>query len=104
MAKNVNVFTHGFDNLQGKPSEKQIWLLKKMAEQVEDILTPEERTAVELMGYEEWLKDMDKWEASRLIGRVKQMNVMEEIHRRGQMGLEPKKWHDTGLSGPERHK
>lgn len=64
---------------------------------VMDVLTPEERTSVELMGFDQWLSELDKWEASALIRRIKDQNVVEEIRRQNAAKPQEKKgrWFDT---------
>lgn len=59
-----------------------------------DILTPEERVAVELLGFEEWLDSKDLREASSLIGRIKGDKVAAEASRRPSGDM---KWWRTGI-------
>jgi hypothetical protein len=78
-------------------TDKQLFALGRNLEQLRDILTPEERVNMELMGPQEFLKGLDKWEASRIIGVLKGDSVAQEIRRRSEGG--PKKWFKTGLNG-----
>lgn len=97
-----NHFVYGFDHADSadKPTEKQLWFIKKHAEQVLDILTPMERTNATIMGVEEWLGTLNKSEVSALIGRVKGDVVARDVLRRSDPEAEPPKkprWFQTGF-------
>lgn len=101
-------FIFGFDHAENadKSSDKQKWFFKRHIEAILDILTPEERTNAQIMGMESWLASLNKHEASRIIGRVKDEAVGRDVIRRSQGPQEPppaveppKKWFNTGLNG-----
>lgn len=77
-------------------TEKQKALLGSFGARVFDILTPEERVCAELMDPGEWVDSLSKYEASRLITRVMNNKVVEDV-RQVLHGGAPL-WWDTGIS------
>ena len=96
-------FVYGFDHADSadKPTDKQMWFLKRNHEAILDVLTPMERTNATVMGVEVFLSTLNKSEASALIGRVKGEKVARDTLRRSDPETEEppkKKWFDTGFS------
>jgi hypothetical protein len=52
---------------------------------------------MEMLGFEEWLEDLTKGEASRYISVLKGTDIAREIRRRWEESP-PKRWFHTGLS------
>jgi len=94
------------DWFNSKPAEpdpitvRQRKALLGAAEQVLDILEPQERVNVQIIGYGDWLKTLTKYEASRIIGILKGNSVADDVRRRSQgLSTNPnKKWWATGLN------
>lgn len=90
-------------------TSKQLWFVRKHSIAVLDILEPQERCSVEMMGYEEWSEQLTKAEASGIIGVLKGEAVARDVIRRTEVGASvvaksidrtPKKrWFDTGFGG-----
>ncbi len=94
-------FSNGFESTPTDVTKLQRQFLVQNAEAVMEILTPEERTAAELMGFDDWLKVLDRWEASRLIERIKNESVARDVRRQSGGGPdEPdrksRRWFETG--------
>lgn len=56
--------------------------LRFQQDKVLDLLSDEERVAVELMGAEEWLGVLTKWGASDLISAIKRAETAERVRSR----------------------
>lgn len=63
-------------------TKRQRWRLVKDIEKMLELLTHEERVAVELMGAEEWIDTLSKWDATRLIDTLKGAEVAEAVRDR----------------------
>jgi hypothetical protein len=90
-----------FNNTPAEPevaTVKQRALLVGAAEQVLDILEPQERVNVQIIGYGDWLRTLTKYEASRIIGVLKGNAVADDIRRRSEGEPPSKKWWATGLN------
>jgi hypothetical protein len=93
-------------------TDKQLWFIRKYHEAVLDVLEPEERVSVELMGFQEWMGTLTKAEASGVIGILKGETVAHAVSRSTEVGsrmvamsIEKKpsrKWFDTGMTRRKR--
>ena len=81
--------------------------LKYQPDRLLDLLTIEERVGVELMGAEEWLTILSKWDATQLISSLKDADVAEKVRDRPvkpvreatireKASAHRRKWWDTG--------
>jgi len=96
---NSDWYTTGIDPEPQGLTEKQRYALLRSATEVLEILTPEERVNAELMGFDRWVENLDKWDATRLIGVLKGDGVAAEVRRRsaGRLRAGERKWFDTGF-------
>jgi hypothetical protein len=92
-------------------TKAQGYFLKARKNDIVQILTPGERVAMELMGYEDYVQTLSKYEASMLIGRIKGELIVGDIRRgegeeaakilkelKGRRVRDGATWWDTGLS------
>ncbi len=94
--KSSDWFTVGLP-VPDKITPNQTHYLRSQRAHMGDILSPEELCGMEMLGFEEWLADLGKWEASRYISILKGGSVAKEVRRRCEESP-PKKWFHTGLS------
>lgn len=57
-------------------------LLQNQRDRLLDFLSDEERVALELMGAEEWLTVLTKWDATELIGSIERAVIAEKTRNR----------------------
>lgn len=57
-------------------------VLQYQQEKLLELVSDEERVAIELMGAEEWLTCLSKWNATELIGAIKRAEAAAKTRRR----------------------
>jgi len=63
-------------------TELQKLFLNSHKDDVMPLLSPEERVNVHIVGYEEWISTLDKFESMDLIGEIKDQTISKRIANR----------------------
>jgi len=89
------------DGMIVPPTERQIFFLQRHMAQVLDLLSPPLRVNAELMGFEEWIQTIDRYEASDFISKIKEGAVAQSVIERPvpkQVGPKAETpWYTTGV-------
>jgi len=89
-------YSTGYPEAPKATRNQKLFLLHR-EKALNDILVPEERIAVTLMTFEGWINSVDKYGASKLIGRL--LGEDTEIVEKRVKVPDKNKWWDTGLVG-----
>lgn len=86
------------DGMIVPPTERQVFFLQRHMEDVLALLSPPLRVNAELMGFEEWIKIIDRYEASDFISAIKEGQVAQSvIERPVPMAKQNEPWFTTGV-------